>query len=309
MIRVIQAGLYTNIQDLGRFGFQKFGVTSAGAMDTESHILANWLAGNPSETATIEMTLIGATFEFIKDAVIGITGADFSPTLNATPINNYETITVKKGDILQFKNTKNACRCYLAVQGKWQLFPVMNSVATHTSSKIGGLNGAILKKGDWITIENKNINQTFKKVPQTLQITYTKALTVRVTKGLEFNSFTKDSIDSFLKTSYQISPQSNRMGYRMIGDILQTKTNISLISSGIITGTIQVPTNGQPIILLNDKQTVGGYPRIANIISHDLAFLAQQKPGDRIRFKLVSLEEAHKLIETRNKLIQSLALL
>ena len=217
MIKVIKPGLYTSIQDLGRIGFQKFGMPVSGVMDPESYRYANWLANNPLDNPVLEATLTGPHLAFEEDTYIAITGGNI------------------------------------------------------------------------------------KEVPKALQLTYTKGATIRVLEGLEHDYFTDEALDTFFSNSYKIGNQSNRMGYRLRGKKIKLKEQTNIISSGLVLGTIQIPKNGQPIIMMSDRQTVGGYPRIGNIATFDLSSLAQQKPGDRVRFKKITQSEAINLLEMRQK--------
>ena len=305
MIEILKAGFYTSIQDLGRQGFQEYGMPVSGAMDKDVARLANWLVGNSLEEAVLEITLIGPTIKFHKNTQVAITGADINATLDGMPIEMYKTIFVNKGMVLKFGKLISGCRTYLSFVKGFCIPKEMGSYATYAYAKVGGLFGVALKKGDCITLgdfEEKNI----KEVPKEFQQRVTSLLAIRVVPGIENSLFDEKYLELFYASEYKISSRSNRMGYRMQGEKLKTNSSVEMISSGVIQGTIQVPQNGQPIILGVDAQTTGGYPRIANVITADMSYLAQQKPGDIIRFRKVALAEAQSLLFNKEKKLELL---
>ena len=304
MISILQPGLHTLIQDAGRPHYRSYGMPLSGVLDTDAYRLANWLVGNTKQEAVLEITLKGPVLKFHSAAIIGITGADLQPLLNGKPVPTNQTLSVPKDAVLQFGKCITGCRAYLAFSGGLCLPKMMGSTATYTEAKVGGLSGVPLQKGDCIPLGNPKAFQ-LRKVPSRLHCKATKTLAVRVLPGPENTLFDKESLVSFETSEYRIATASNRMGYRMEGSVLQTFQPVNLLSSGIVPGTIQVPPNGQPIVLLADAQTTGGYPRIANVISADLSFLAQQKPGDFLRFRMVTLAQAHDLwIQKENMFVK-----
>ncbi|WP_139956106.1 5-oxoprolinase subunit C family protein [Flavicella sediminum] len=305
MIEILKPGFSTTIQDLGRFGYQDYGMPISGAMDTDAAKLANWLVGNHSNEAVLELTLIGPVMKFHSTTFIGITGANLNPQINGTAIAMYKSVKVEKGAVLSFGKLSSGVRTYISFSGGLQLEKELGSFSTYSYAALGGFQGRALKKGDRLLLNTKNITEV-KKVPKEFQLAYTSSLTVRVLPSIEFDLFSEESQKTFFEKEYVIGAQSNRMGYRLEGDALCLKEKAELLSSGIITGTVQVPENGQPIVLLTDAQTTGGYPRIANVIAIDLPFLGQQKPGDKIRFRQVSLEEAQALNHNKNMRLKKL---
>ena len=294
MISILQPGLHTLIQDAGRPHYRSYGMPLSGVLDTDAYRLANWLVGNTKQEAVLEITLKGPVLKFHSAAVIGITGADLQPLLNGKPVPTNQTLSVPKDAVLQFGKCISGCRTYLSFSGGLCLPKIMGSTSTYAEAKVGGISGAPLQKGDSIPLGNPQFFQ-LRKVPSRLHCKATKTLAVRVLPGPENTLFDKKSLVSFETSEYTITTASNRMGYRMEGSVLQTFQPVHLLSSGIVPGTIQVPANGQPIVLLADAQTTGGYSRIANVISADLPFLAQQKPGEFLRFRTVTLEKAQEL--------------
>lgn len=298
MITVLKPGLLTTIQDLGRFGFQKYGVIASGAMDQLSHRISNILVGNNECEATIEMTLLGPTLQFDKDCVIAICGADFTPSLNGNAISMWRPISVSKGSVLTLGSAKKGCRAYLSVSGGFSIPEVMNSKSTYLRGNIGGLNGKALQTNDQLILSESPINirvhnnwrPTTKIVPN-LEINKT----IRVIKGRQFHSFSEESQHDFLTKQFEVTTNSDRMGYRLKGPELTMKKKEEMISEAVSFGTIQVPSEGNPIVLLADRQTTGGYPKIAQVATVDLPHLAQTKPGDKLSFIEISHKEAQRL--------------
>ena len=277
MIKVISKGLYTTIQDKGRFGYRNIGVPSSGYMDSESAETANLIINNPKDNPLIEATLIGPTLEFKKSAVICITGGEFSPTLNDIKISSYSAIEVNKGDILKINNSSIGSRCYISIQGTIISDTILGSKSFYHQIT----NSNIIEDGD-IFLFKKNI--------RTLEQKYTHKKfelnkTINVFRGPEFECLSKESIKTLFNEEFSIGI-NNRMAYNLLEKI-QDGVN-SIISSGVIPGTVQLTPSGNIIILHRDSQTTGGYPRILQLNEKSLNDLAQLRTGDNIRFKLLN---------------------
>ncbi|RXI45223.1 KipI antagonist [Clostridium tetani] len=297
-INIKKPGLLTLIQDRGRYGYQQFGVPVSGVMDSFSHRVANILLGNNENEATLEITVLGPEIEFMNNSVIAITGGDLSPTLNGEPISMWQSVEVKKGDTLAFTGIKNGCRSYIAFAGGMQVEEVMGSKSTYVKAKIGGLHGDKLKVGDILKIGDlKNKSNKYRKLPNEDVPNYSNDLELRVVLGPQEDYFTEKGLDKFLSAEYKVTNECDRMGYRLEGEVIEHINGGDIISDGINFGAIQVPSHGQPIIMMSDRQTAGGYTKIANVISIDLPKIAQAKPGDSIRFKKVTIYEAQKLLK------------
>lgn len=285
-IHFLKAGLQTTIQDFGRKNFLSYGVPKSGVMDKQSAQIANELVGNPIEYPVLEMTLIGTKMKFEQKCQIAITGADLSPKINQCPIPLYETINVKNGDILSFSSAKNGCRTYLAIGGQWQIPKVLNSYSALPYAGQSATPDSLIKKNTELVIQAKSFIS--KKIyPLKNRPTFPNSLRVRVLAGPEFEYFSNYSIAFFFSRAYKITADSNRMGYRLDANIIDFKPQREVISSGIVPGTIQVTSAGQPVILMADAQTTGGYYRLANVVSADMDALGQLKPGDEVWFSLV----------------------
>ncbi len=290
-IRIIKPGLLSTIQDAGRWGFQKYGMPVSGAMDLYSLKLANELVGNDPSEACIEATMNGPSVEFLHDCYISVCGADMQAIINGNSIEMYRTILVNKGSNLSFKGLKTGLRSYIAFAGGVNVPLVMGSKSTYLRGKIGGFHGRKLQKGDEIEIGTYNKNLDFKKILKNKIPVFKDHFVARIIPGPEANCFTVKGLADFLNSEYTLTEQCDRMGYRLAGTKIEHKLSADIISSGIAFGTVQVPSHGEPIIMMADRQTIGGYARIGNIISEDLPYLAQLKPGDKIRFKEIKLNE------------------
>ncbi|KIP22642.1 Allophanate hydrolase subunit 2 [Anoxybacillus ayderensis] len=311
-IRVIRSGLLTMVQDLGRFGFQKDGVTVGGAMDQFAHRIANILVRNEESEGTLEMTFIGPTLAFEEDALVAICGGEFEASIDGQEVPLWRPVFVKQGSILTIGHCRAGCRAYLAVSGGFHIPKIMNSQSTYLLARIGGFQGRALQKDDVLLLRESRRNfellRLHKKKTSLPFITmswgisfqfrayfYKSPKTIRVIQGAQFAHFTTQSQKRFFTQPYKVTSQSNRMGYRLEGPLLQRKHSVEMVSGAVTFGTIQVPNEGKPIILMADRQTTGGYPKIAQVIAVDLPILAQTKPGEQIVFHDISFEEAQRL--------------
>lgn len=290
-------GLLTTIQDEGRYGYGQFGVTPSGPMDAESFQIANLLVGNRPGESALEATVLGPSFLITEDTVMAITGADMSPTLNGDPIPMHRAISVSAGGRVQLQAAKDGSRTYIAFSGGLDTAPVMGSKATSLQCHIGGVEGRKLEKGDVLPlgpVSHMPGNLSRRSVAH--HIRRKKENIIRVILGPQEDAFTAEGLATFLGTPYTVSKAFDRMGCRLEGRAIQHRTDGNIISDGIVNGAIQVPTTGQPIIMLAERQATGGYTKIATVISVDLPLIGQCIPGDILRFQAVSIEEAHRLL-------------
>jgi len=299
-IKFISGGMLTSIQDLGRYGYQKFGMPVSGAMDTYSLQLANYLVGNKRDEACFEITYLGPEIEFLSDTTIAISGAIMQSIVNGRPVPMNTSICISKGDILVMGAVKKGMRAYLSIAGGVIIPEVMGSKSTYLRAKVGGFQGRKIENGDLIKIAKSSL-MPIKEIPSPLLFIYQSIQTIRVLKGTEFDLFETEGWNTFLNSEYTISNQNDRMGYRLSGPPIKHKNGADIISSGIVNGSIQVPGHGEPIIMMADHQTVGGYTKIANVVSVDLPIMGQMKAGDKIKFKEITLEEAQKLVEKQEE--------
>lgn len=288
---VVKPGLLTTVQDRGRYGYQAAGVPVAGPMDAFSHRLANQLAGNEVDAATLEITLLGPELIVEADTTMAIAGAQFEVACDdrAVPLN--ASFPVQRGQRIKFGRIVQGARAYLAVAGGIQTDPVLGSRATHLVSHMGGVSGRALVSGDRVPIlDDAGLRPSRKSAGLTLP-SKGRAL-LRVMAGPQADWFQTDALKTIAGVSFRISPQSNRMGYRLQGPPLVRTRADELISEPLGIGAIQVPSAGEPILLMADRQTAGGYPKIGYVISADLPLAGQLAPGDFIEFHLCSQQEA-----------------
>jgi antagonist of KipI len=322
-IKVLEQGLSTTVQDLGRIGFQQYGVVVGGVMDEFAAKIANILIGNNEDDAVVEITLIGPTLVFQQDTLISLCGADLSASIGGEPVPLWKPIFVKEGSILRFGRPQQGCRTYLAVDGGFDVPLVMESRSTYVRGRIGGYQGRALQKGD---ILNYNPNRrhsdlakllltqiwsgSFKTVNWTvsslIKPVYKKDPQIRFMKGPHFDLFKEKSQREFLSEKYKVTPNSDRMGYRLSAKALKLNNDVELLSEAVTMGTIQVPNDGQPIILMADRQTIGGYPKIGYVASVDFPVLSQVMPGENLTFKEISIQDAQRLLLKRDQMISQM---
>lgn len=309
MIRIISSGPLTTLQDLGRFGYMEYGFSPSGAMDIPAAKIANILVDNSENDAVLEMTMFGITAVFEVDSVISLTGGDFSPLLNNEPISNYAAIYVKTGDTLKLLSARTGCRCYMAVAGGFDIPLVMGSFSTNVKSSIGGYKGRKISSGDVLPLRHST--ETIYKIENRKyesKYNYQSSISVRVILGPQDDFFTKKGLDTFLSSQYLVSSDSDRMGIKLKGPKIQAKDKYDIISDGISLGSIQVPSSGEPIIMMSDRQTTGGYGKIATVITADIPLLAQAKMNDTIDFNVISIKEAQKILRKQEKQLNAFRL-
>lgn len=287
-------GVLTTIQDEGRYGYEQFGMSPAGPMDGKAFRTANLLVGNSMGESALEATVLGPALRFDQDNVIALTGADMGPTLNGRPCSMYQAVAVKAGDQLKLGAARTGCRSYLAFAGGLDVPQVMGSRATALQNQVGGYQGRKLAKGDVIGFRAPNPALPLLRTAP-IPAPAGREVTIRVILGPQDDAFTEEGVRTFLSQPYTVSKDFDRMGCRLEGPMIQHKTDGNIISDGMVTGAIQVPTSGQPIIMLAERQTVGGYTKIATVIAADLPLVGQRKTGDVIRFQAVTVKEAHAL--------------
>lgn len=306
MIQVKKPGFFSSIQDGGRIGYQQFGVIVSGVMDEVAFRIGNALL-KQENAAAIEMTLIGGTFIFTKPTTIALTGGEMKVAINGKHVAMNKAIAIQAGDELACGAIRNGVRSYLCIKGGIDVPVVMGSRSTYLKAAIGGYEGRALKAGDLLPY---NESAPITQVGRVHSAPFYKAGPIRILKGTEWSRFNEDVQQAFLKKSFEISLDADRMGYRIVPRVpIQIEAPFQLISEAVTFGTIQMPPNGEPIILMVDRQTTGGYPKIGQVIAADLHRLAQLGPKQSIRFEVVSISKAEFLYEQLNKGLKSLELL
>jgi len=305
---VLEPGILTTVQDLGRYGFSQFGVPASGALDVFSSRVGNLLVGNGEGEAVLEITLMGLKMKALKEVVISITGGDLRPALNGEPLAMWKTHLLVEGDVLHFKIARAGCRAYLAVRGGFGVPRIMGSSSTYLSGNFGGFEGRKLRRGD--ILDTLGFSSPLDTLGLQFPIDWIsfpeKEISLRIIPGPQKGHFTEEGFQTFCSSSYRVTPQCDRMGIRLEGPRIERRPDAeeSIISEGLISGAIQVPGDGNPIIILTELVT-GGYTKIATIISTDLSKTAQLKPGDRVRFMPISIEEAHDLLREQEERLRN----
>ncbi|UCD96778.1 MAG: biotin-dependent carboxyltransferase family protein [Candidatus Bathyarchaeota archaeon] len=307
LLKVLKPGFSTTIQDYGRVGYQKYGVPVSGVMDPVSFFTANLLVGNHMNEACLEATVLGPKLRFLNETQIAITGADLSPSINHDDVCNWRTLQVHKNDLLSFGHSRSGCRAYVAVKGGLSIPILMGSRSTCIRAGFGGHQGRPLKAGDVLKF-NANSGKPIPilKLPESLIPEYTSKHEADIILGPQDDYFTKESISKFLTGTFTISMDSDRMGYRLEGEIIKYKNDQRMISDAIPVGAVQVPESGKPILMMRDAQTTGGYPKIAVVSTPTIAQLGQAKPNDEITFQQVSPIRAQQSIREYLKSINGI---
>ena len=300
-LTILRGGMLTTVQDLGRRGYRADGVPLSGAMDPFALRVANLLVGNLENAAALEFTLVGPDLEVSEDALVAVTGAQCKGVRNWCPLE------LKRGERLSLGACAQGCRGYVAISGGIEVAPVLGSRSTYLRGAWGGFEGRALREGDHLKVgmspltEIKPLRLGWQIDPRILPC-YSSSATVRMIRSEPREAW----MDQLLAASFKVSPQSDRMGLRLVVDLPPRSNGGDAVSAAVVPGTIQVPPDGQPVVLTADAQTIGGYPQAGHVICVDLPVLAQLRPGDELSFIEVSLQEAHRLAMARDR---SLAIL
>lgn len=304
-IKIVRAGLLTTVQDEGRSGCMKYGFSQCGAMDMTALRTANILLSNDAGAAALEMTVTGIAAVFTQDCAICLSGARMEAWINKAPVRTNRVYEISAGDVLICGKIQDGVRAYLAVSGGIDVPEFLGSRSTDLKAKAGGFHGRKLRTGDEIKLlPHKKLEHIDKRaVPEFI---FSKEICLRAVAGPQDFMFTKKDLKTFFGTEYSVSDKADRMGVRLNGTPLGGKSAMDIISDGIAPGSVQVPDSGMPIILCADRQTTGGYAKIATVISADMPLLAQALPGYRIRFKQVSAAEAESAAKESGKRLEAL---
>jgi antagonist of KipI len=295
------------VQDLGRTGFRQFGVSTSGALDSFALRVANLLVRNDEGAAGLEITLGGLQLRFESERVVAWCGGEFDVQIGSRALPAGHVAHLQAGDELKLGRAQVGCRCWLAISGGIDVPVVLNSRSTELRANFGGFEGRALRDGDVLPLRT----WAGSPVPATGIYSWTaphdwanpasRHPSLRFTRGIDWNRFDDVTIQRFTNDEFSVSPDSDRMGVRLDGCELKRQDETDLISEAVAPGTIQVPPSGKPILLLGDCQTIGGYPKIAHVITVDLGLAAQLRAGDVVRFVEVSLPDAHRLLVERER--------
>lgn len=308
-MKFIKSGLCTQVQDEGRFGYRDIGVAVSGAMDSFAYKISNYLVGNSQELASLEITMVGPEIKFFDDELIAICGAELSPCINGESVENWVSIKVNKGDILTFKGNKCGARAYISFAGGLDIPKQLGSFSTNIKASFGGFQGRNIKVNDEIRIltNKKSINRyTGNKLERRYIPSYHESIKVRVILGPQDDYFNEAEINKFFNETYEVSSLCDRMGYRLTGTPLKHCRSANIISDANSIGSIQVPGDGLPIILMNDCGTTGGYPKIGTVIQSDIFRIAQLKSSSKIKFESIEFDEAIKIYKEYNNFINEI---
>ena len=299
VFEVLEPGVLTTIQDLGRFGYRKYGVPVSGAMDDFSLKVANLLVGNDSNGAALEITGLGPKLKALNDTVVALSGADFNATLDESLLTGWRSVRVRKGSIISIKEARRGFRGYLAVMGAIEVPKVLGSRSTYLAGKMGGLDGRSLRKGDIINSSSPGVSLArapLRFLPEEYVPVFSSGVEVRVIMGPQDDRFDDEGIKTLLNSWYVVSLNSDRTAYRLAGSKIAHQEKADIITDAIPQGAIQVPGDGQPIMMMADRPTTGGYAKIACVIAPDIPKVAQLKPEDEVRFKKIGIDKAHEFL-------------
>jgi len=286
---VLNPGVYSTLQDLGRPGYMKYGIPASGAADRFSAQVVKLLVGNKLEAAVLETTLFRLELLALSNLTVAVAGGDLSPTVNKTPFPMWRAVSIQTGDRIAFRGRKKGFRAFVAVRGGFSGPRYLGSRSVFSR----GLMGNPLRTGEVLETEDSTVHQPFNvPLPLNLLPDFSPRPTLRVILGPQEDRFSTKGLETFLSSEYTVSPQSDRMGYRLQGPRIEHVEGADIISEAIARGAVQVPGDGLPIIMLWDAQVSGGYTKIANVITADHDLLAQTMPGEALRFKAVTLGEA-----------------
>jgi antagonist of KipI len=304
-IRVQDPGLLTTVQDLGRYGYSHLGISSGGAADSLAMRIANLLVGNAENTATLEMTLTGATLEFDEESIVAFTGGECDCRICGEIAPMWQAIRVPAGGILACGAMKTGARLYLAIQGRLDVESIMGSVSTNMAGRFGGLEGRGLRKGDLLGVRKGPNSRVSMLKPGAVDGLYSRG-PLRVTRGAQHDWFGPEAFGKLFSYPYAVSEQSNRSGLRLQGESISPRVRSQLLTEGVSLGAIQVPQDDQLILLFVDQQTTGGYPKIANVISADLYRVGQLRPREQVRFIEVRISGAIQLLQEQEEWLKQI---
>ncbi len=306
-IRVLSPGLLTTVQDAGRRSFRSLGVPLGGAADQRSYVTANLLVGNNAGAAALEATLLGPALEFTAECAFAVTGADLGAQLNGAELPLYRCNLARRGDILAFAARRSGCRAYIAFAGGIDVPMVMGSRSTCLAAAFGGYNGRALAAGDRLQLAGAATLPGALLGRRAPENCFAGVATLRAIAGPQSDCFSAADYRSFFTTQYTLSASSDRMGCRLRGAALKPAGGGNIVSDAVCAGAVQVPGDGQPVLLLADCQTTGGYPKIACVVSVEIPRAAQCAPGDKVRFEQIEIGAAQALLSEQREKMQALA--
>jgi antagonist of KipI len=306
-LEVLDAAPLATVQDLGRYGYQRYGVPVSGAMDPFALRVANLLVGNDERLAGLELTLAGPTLRVLLDTVVAVAGADLRASVDAALLPMWEAVPVRHGSTIAFRGRRSGARAYLAIAGGIDVPVVLGSRSTFVRSRLGGFQGRPLQSGDLLPVPADAVRLVARRMPRRHVPAHASRQVLRVLLGPQDDAFAPEVMRQFLTSVYVISDKADRMGYRLEGPKLLQRNGADIVSDGTPAGAVQVTGDGLPILLLADRGTAGGYTKIATVVSADLARLGQMAPGDEIRFAAVTETDAHAALREQDAIVREVA--
>jgi len=305
MITLLDPGPQTTIQDLGRTGQLRFGIPASGAADRFAFIVANRLVGNEDAAAAMECTLAGPRFTVEHACAVAVTGAQMPITVNGTQAPAWTTLLLQPGDVVRLGAARTGLRGYVAISGGIDAPLVLGSRSTYLRGRLGGLHGRALREGDCLPVLACDMPRPWRLADCAIP-RYPSEVVVKVVLGPQHDRFTAEGLATFLSTPYAMLPQSDRMGARLRGAPIAHAAGHDIVSDGIALGSVQVPGDGQPIVLLLDRQSTGGYTKIATVCSFEIGRVGQLRPGQTLRFESVGIEAAHRMLREAVAMLEHL---
>ena len=305
MIEVLNGGTRATIQDAGRPGYRHLGIPQSGAADKLCFALSNWMVGNRWDAPVIECALGGLHLRFLEATTIALAGAEMWAQINGMNVENFSAMPVKKGDILTLSFARDGCRAYIAIAGGLKVPAFMDSCATYLPAAFGGHEGRALRTGDKLAASNRP-RETPRKIPQGYKPQLSRHIVLRSRPAPEWELLSAASHRHLFVSPFIATPETDRMGSRLRGDKIETNTTRSMTSSPLLPGTLQVPPDGQPILMLTDGHCTGGYPRALQVIRADLWLLGQIAPGSQVSFRRCFAKNAPKILKGRNSFYSQL---
>ena len=307
VFQVLKPGMFTTVQDMGRYHYLRYGVPISGAMDVFSLVAADVLVGNNRNAACVETTLIGPELQALRRTQIAITGGTVSLQINGSSVPMWETLEVCEGDVVSFGRMESGCRTYLSIRGGINASSVLGSRSTFVRGGFGGIEGRQLKTGDAIEGFDVPLLEVEYSTPEELQPRFTGDYKIQVVLGPQGDMFTEKGMGTFLSNPYKVTLEADRMGYRLEGPMIEHKEKADIVSDALLPGAVQVPRDGKPIVIMRDAQTTGGYPKIAVAATPDVSLLGQAKPNDTIEFSKITVQKAHEKTREYYKLLTNLS--
>jgi len=298
-LRVLEPGALTTVQDLGRLGHLRYGIPPSGPIDGVAFVVANRLVGNADGAAGLECTVLGPRLEVEARCAIAVTGAEMPLTVNGREAPAWTTLLLGPGDVVKLGAARAGVRAWIAVSGGLDVPTVLGSRSTYLRGRLGGVDGRALRKDDRLALFPAPLPAR-RRAREGIRTALGPEPEIRVVLGPQAERFTEEGLRTFLGSEYEMLPQSDRMGARLRGPRIGHVKGHDIISDGIALGSIQVPGDGQPIVLLVDRQSTGGYTKVATVCSFDIGRLGQVKPGHRLRFRAIELSEAHRILRQRH---------